>query len=202
MYPDTLEVLADQSNATLCWTVVAPVPESDTVAGEPVASLEIVRVPVTAPAEVGANCTVIVVFCEGVRLTAEFGTLKPVPVAETLAIFTVEFPVLVTVTLSDDEVPVLTLPKLKLVGLTVIVFVDAAPDPLSEIANGDPGALLVRLSVAVTFPLAVGANFTVKLLVFPAVIVSGSVRPVVENSCDPDTEACEIVKLAVPVFFS
>jgi hypothetical protein len=152
------------------------------VVGDPVASLVIVRAPVAEPADVGANWTATVVFCEGESDTEEFGALKPVPVVATLEIFTVAFPVFVIVILSEDELPVLTLPKLRLVGLTEMVFVAAAPVPLSAIANGDPGALLLRLSVPVTLPLAVGAKTTLKLLVFPAVIVRGVVKPLVENS--------------------
>jgi len=37
--------------------------------------------PVALPAVVGANCTATVVFCEGDKLTGEFGAEKPVPVA-------------------------------------------------------------------------------------------------------------------------
>jgi hypothetical protein len=97
------------------------------VVGDPVASLVIVRVPVAEPADVGANCTATVVFCEGERDTGEFGALKPVPVVTTLEIFTAPFPVFVIVTVSEEELPVFTLPKLRLVGLTEMVFVAAAP---------------------------------------------------------------------------
>jgi len=51
-------VLAVQASATVC--DATPVPETLIDAGEFVASLEIVTVPLTAPDAEGANCTVTV----------------------------------------------------------------------------------------------------------------------------------------------
>jgi hypothetical protein len=52
-------VLAFQVNPTVC-CVATPVPDTLIVAGEFVALLVICTEPVTAPAVVGANCTVTV----------------------------------------------------------------------------------------------------------------------------------------------
>ena len=52
-------VLAVQASVTVC-VIATPVPETLTVAGELVASLEIVTEPLTAPPVDGANCTVTV----------------------------------------------------------------------------------------------------------------------------------------------
>jgi len=60
LYPLTVDVLAVQASATVWGVVERPVPETLTVAGELVASLEIVTAPFTAPAADGANCTVTV----------------------------------------------------------------------------------------------------------------------------------------------
>ena len=60
MYPLTVEVLAVHASDTVCGVVDTPVPETLIVAGELVASLEIVTAPLTAPAVDGANCTVTV----------------------------------------------------------------------------------------------------------------------------------------------
>jgi len=53
-------VLAVQASATVCGVAATPVPETLIDAGEFVASLKIVTVPLTAPAAEGANCTVTV----------------------------------------------------------------------------------------------------------------------------------------------
>lgn len=73
MYPATVEVLAFQLSAAECWTV--PVPDSETVAGEPVALLTIEILPFTVPVRLGANCTDKVMFWDGVSVT---GALPPV----------------------------------------------------------------------------------------------------------------------------
>jgi hypothetical protein len=75
LYPDTVEVLAFQVSATECCTGATPVPDSATVAGDPVALLIIVMLPLAAPAVVGLNWTVSVRFCDGESVT---GVLPPV----------------------------------------------------------------------------------------------------------------------------
>ena len=66
------------------------------------------------------NCTVSVTLCDGESVTG-----APTPVAEKPApdtpiceMVTFEFPVFAMLTLCEAELPVLTLPKLKLAGLT------------------------------------------------------------------------------------
>lgn len=71
--------------------------------------------------------------------------------------------------------------------------------PLSEIASGEPGALLVIEMEPVALPAAVGANLTLKVEFEPAVSVSGVVRPDMLKPA-PEALAAEIVTLAVPVF--
>ena len=61
LYPETVEVLAVQFSATECVTGAVAVPERVIVAGEPVALLTIVTLPLSVPAAVGLNCTVIVI---------------------------------------------------------------------------------------------------------------------------------------------
>jgi hypothetical protein len=71
------------------------------VAGELVALLAMVTLPVTAPAAVGANSTVTGIDWLGVRVSPEVTplTVKPAPVMLTLETVTSEFPVLVRETL-------------------------------------------------------------------------------------------------------
>jgi hypothetical protein len=75
LYPDTVEVLALQVSATECCTGATPVPDSETVAGDPLALLTIEMLPLTVTAAVGLNWTLRVRFWDGVRVT---GALPPV----------------------------------------------------------------------------------------------------------------------------
>ncbi len=89
---------------------------------------------------------------------------------------TVEPPVLVTFSDKDVLLPTVTLPKLKLAGLG-----DRSPGEIPVPDNGMVSVGLEALEVMVTLPLAlaaeVGANFTLKLVLCPAVRVSGAVIP-------------------------
>ncbi len=71
--------------------------------------------------------------------------------------------------------------------------------PLRAICKGEPGALLVIDMSPVTAPGVVGANFAVKEVFAPALIVTGTVNPLMLNPV-PETVAAVIVTLAVPVF--
>ena len=86
-------------------------------------------------------------------LTMEY----PVPLRVTPEIATFELPVFVTAKLCAAEFPSVTLPKLKLVGFTLMVRVAATAVALSATVAGEFGALLTMLSEPVTFPAAVGA---------------------------------------------
>ena len=160
-------------------------PDSVTVAGEPVASLVMVTEPVTLPAAVGANCTATVVFCEGDKLTGEFGAEKPVPVVLTCEMFTLELPVFVIVMVCAAELPVFTFPKLRLVGLTDRLFVAATPVPLKAIEVGEVGELLVIDMLPETAPAAAGTKVTVIVLCWPAFTLRGSEYPLSAKEVDP-----------------
>jgi len=90
-------------------------------AGELVALLAMLTLPVTAPAADGSNVTVSVAVCEGVRTKPDATPeeLKPEPEVVTPETVTLELPVFVSVTVNEVDVPSLTLPKLKLDGLTL-----------------------------------------------------------------------------------
>ena len=105
--------------ATECCTGVTPVPNRVTAAGDPVALLAIEIVPFAVPATVGLNTTDRVRLCKGDSVTGalppvmEYSALKVIDEIVTLAL-----PVLVMVTVCGaEEVPVVMLPKLRLVGL-------------------------------------------------------------------------------------
>ena len=105
--------------------------------------------------------------------------LNPAPVVVTLDIVTLELPLFVSVTFEEPLAPKFKFPKLTLVGLAPNSRVGATPVPLSEIANGEPGALLDSEIEPVTAPAELGENTALKEAVLPGVIVNGTVKPVV-----------------------
>ena len=94
-----MEVLAVHDRLTLCVTITAPVPESVIVAGDPVALLVTVTLPLTLPVTAGLKSTL------KVRLWPAFkvvGTLKPLvakpaPVTVAVEIWSSDPPLLVRV---------------------------------------------------------------------------------------------------------
>ena len=106
-------------------------------------------------------------------------------------------PVFVRVTFCELLLPTLTVPKLKLVGLTVSWNVAATPVPLRAMAVGEFGALLTSDTLPVTLPVVLGAKVTLKMADWPTARVKGKVSPLVLKPA-PVTVACEMVRLAVP----
>jgi hypothetical protein len=92
----------------------------------------------------------------------------------------------------------LTLPKLRFDVLRPNTFVEATPVPLSVMASGEFGALLVRVTEPLTAPAVVGANIALNAADLPAAMLNGVLMPVVLNPAPP-TVAAEIVTVAVPL---
>jgi hypothetical protein len=117
--------------------VCVPVPLSETIMGELEASLITVRLPVAAPAAVGANWIWIVLLWPTAIVPEGFPpiTLNPAPVIVACEMVTVAVPVLVTVKLCVVVFPTATLPKLRLAPL-------AESTPAPEVP-GDVFAALV-----------------------------------------------------------
>lgn len=184
---------------TVCGVVATPVPETLIVAGEFVVLLEMLTLPVTAPAVPGANVTVTVTAWFGVSTSFAVTplALNPAPLTPTLEIVTLEFPLFVNVALSELLLLTFTLPKLRLVVLSPNSFVAAIPVPLRAIARGEFGALLVRLTEPVTAPAVVGANTALNVVEPPAAMFNGAVIPVVLKPF-PVVVTAEIVSVAVP----
>jgi hypothetical protein len=99
----------------------------------------------------------------------------------------------------EVELPFVMLPKLRLLGFTLIVRVAATPVPLRATVAGEFGALLTIETEPLTLPAACGAYFTLKFPLWPGASVSGSTSPLKLNPV-PVTIACETVKFAVPLF--
>jgi hypothetical protein len=106
---------------------------------------------------------------------------------------------LVTVNPCAVELPSFTLPKLKLPGLTLMVYDAATPVALKATAAGEFGALLMIETAPLAFPAAAGAYCTLKFAPWPGVKVIGSAKPFKLNPA-PVTVACETVRFAVPLF--
>ena len=74
------------------------------------------------------------------------------------------------------------------------------PVPEREKDVGEPGALLVKEMLPEALPAVVGANFAVKVVELPAFTLTGVASPLIVKAADPLMLACEIVKVALPVF--
>ena len=104
------------------------------------------------------------------------------------------------VTFCDAEkVPVVTFPKLRLVGLRPKVRVAATPVPLRPTEVGEVGALLTIEMAPDREPTDVGRKVTVIVVCFPAFTLKGSENPLTLNVTDPDAVTWVMVNVAVPV---
>jgi hypothetical protein len=122
-------------------------------------------------------------------------TLNPAPVTDNCETFKVAVPLLRSVSGCVLVVPVVTLAKATLVGVTVRT--GCIPVPLS--ADEAPGALLVTVSEPVVLPAAAGAKLTDPLALVPGASVRGKVNPVALNPA-PVVATPETTRLAFPVF--
>ena len=151
--------------------VPVPVSEIAICAGEPF----VVSVidPVEEPAAVGVNTALKFSVAPAATVVDVVSpdTLKPEPVALTCEKVSVALPVFFNVTTLESLFPTTTLPKATLVGLAEPSA--CRPVPLSAIAAGDPGALLVIEMLPATLPSAVGANVTEKVVLAPALMLVG-----------------------------
>jgi len=113
---------------------------------------------------------------------------------------TLELPVLVMVTACvADDVPVVTLPKLRLVGLMLNVWVAATAEPLRLTELGDVGALLTIERLPDTVPADVGLNVTVTVVFCPAFTFNGNKNPLTLNGA-PVALIWLMLNVAVPLF--
>jgi len=76
-----------------------------------------------------------------------------------------------------EEVPVVMLPKLRLVGLMPSVYIAAIPEPLRLTDVGEVGALLKMERLPDTEPTTVATNVTVMVVCCPAFTLNGSENP-------------------------
>jgi hypothetical protein len=161
---------------------VTPVPDNGMARVGLEAFEVIVMLPLTVPADPGANVTVKVALWPAVSVAGVVMPLrvKPAPLVATWEIVTLEPPVLVIVSDKDCLLPTVTLPKLRLVG-----FEPSAPAATPAPDNGTLRVGVGAFEVIVTLPLAFaadcGANVTLKLVLCPAASVIGAVIPLNAN---------------------
>jgi len=106
---------------------VTPVPDREMLAGEFVALLLTVILPVADPLADGANVEVSVVVCPGERMIPlALLELNPAPATRTCEMVTLEFPAFVSVTFCVPLLDTFTLPKLKALELELSNKVPAA----------------------------------------------------------------------------
>jgi hypothetical protein len=111
-----------------------------------------------------------------------------------------ELPVFVIVTFCvAEDVPVVTLPKLKLAGLTLSVRVAAIPVPLRLTAVGEVGALLTIEMVPDAAPANVGRKASVIVVCCPAFKFKGKVKPLMLKPA-PDSVIWLTFNVPVPMF--
>ena len=165
-YPDIEDVLALQLRSTECCTGTVPEPERDIVVGEFVALLTNETVPDAAPLVWGANEMVTFCVLPAATVSGRLTPLRlnPIPVKFAADTDTAAVPVLESVIVLLAELPSAMLPKFQLVGEALSRYVLAAvAEPERVTADTLFDALLAIVTVPVKLPVAVGANFTVKL---------------------------------------
>lgn len=128
-------------------------------------------------------------------------TLNPVPLRLACEIVTLDAPEFVKVSVRLFELPVCTLPKLRAAGLGLSVPGGKTPVPASATVRFGLDPLEVIDKLALTVPATDGVNFRVKLVLWPALRVSGRVSPVKLNP-EPAVDACEMVRLDPPELVS
>lgn len=141
-----------------------------------------VTLPLALVAVCGAKVTVKVAVWPAATVTGVVIPLsvKPVPLAPTCEIVTLDPPVLVTVSDSPWLFPVCTVPKLRLVGLAPSAP-GPTPVPDNAIDNVGLGASEVMVTLPLALPVACGANVIVNVVLCDALSATGGVIPLSVN---------------------
>ena len=145
-------MLAAQFNVTECLVAATPSPLTTIVAGEFVELLATFTLPLTNPATLGANVTSTVVLCPGAIVVPLVPPVVVIPVPLIVIPESVsdELPVFFSVTGKVFDAPTFSFPKLKLVGVAVIVRVSATPVPLTVMVSVLFDALLTIATLPAT----------------------------------------------------
>jgi len=196
-----VEELAVQARPTSCCVAAAPVPVSDSTAGEFPALLANESVPAAVPELVGENCTAM-----GTLWPAGMVNGKDIPltVNSELVVVAEEITTLEPEALRVADIVVLdptaTLPRFALAGETAKVP-PAVPLPKSGMVSALAPAFETTVRPPVAEPLVVGTKSIWNVRLFPGTNVTGGVNPVLAKA-EPLVLADEIVSEAVPTLVS
>jgi hypothetical protein len=200
--PSTTLPKSNEAGETLS-PACTPVAVRGIESGDPFASLVTMTAPEAFATVVGAKPTVKVTLSDAftVEGTGTPVTLKPLPTVLIWEIFTAAFPVFVRTICFEALPPVLTFPKLMLVGLAVHCPTgEFVPLPVREMVTvGFVGSLLVIAKLPFPDPTAVGRNVNVNVAVCPVLMVLGVVIPLTANPV-PVNVSSEMVRSEPPAF--
>jgi hypothetical protein len=201
LYPLTAEVLALQVRLTLCATVVTPVPERETLAGELPALLVIEAAPLALPFAAGENPTAKEVVAPALTVKGVATLLlNPGPVTATDETEASAAPVFESVTVRELLVPTFTLPNESNAGDAFRIATGVVtPVPVNESVFGDPLRLLAIAAEPVALPVVVGLKTTLAVKLVPGVMLSGNVIPPMLKA-EPVIVIEDTTTLSVPVF--
>jgi hypothetical protein len=181
-------------------TLVVPVPVASATAEAGLPLLVKVNVALAAPLACGVNFNVNVAVCPAIivagsdnPLSVKCELLLLTAVTVTFASVAVRLPVVVPV------VPRVTLPKLKVVGVTSNCPCKGEALAVRGIANVAFDALEVSARLPLALPATVGLKIILKFALCPAANVKGRLSPLMLNPV-PVTGACVMVTLDFPVF--
>jgi hypothetical protein len=160
-----------------------------------------VSCPVAAPPAVGSNCTFRVIAWVGLMVIGKLPptVVKPAPEIAIELTVTGVVPVDFSVSVSVVGVFTATLPKLRLVALTVNCGSAAVPVPLRATTAVPPLVELLLTEICpVAAPVAVGSNCTVRVTAWVGLRVIGKLPPAMVKPA-PEIAAELTVTGEVPV---
>lgn len=103
-------------------------------------------------------------------------TLNPVPLAATCEIVTLDPPVLVMVSRSDELLPTVTVPKLRLAGSALS---EPAVTPVADkpTVRGESDASETIVTLPLTAPVVCGVKVTLNVVLWEPASVKGRLMP-------------------------
>ena len=175
-----------------------PVPETMTLSDGVAALLVKSKVPAIVAAELGSKLIVKAELPPGVMVSGKAipVSVKPEPLSDACEIVRLAVPGFFTVMVCVLVTPTLTLPKLTLVGTTVIC--GCTPVAENEMVVGEFVALLTKVMPPEDDPATVGAKMIGMVRLCPAARVTGRVTPLSVKPV-PVKLICEMVTLEFPV---
>ena len=127
--------------------------------------------------------------------------VKPAPVTVTAETLTLEFPLFVSVVVSELLLPTETVLKFRLAGLAPTEWVAVRPVPDRLITSGEGLPFVTSVSDPLTVAMELGVKTTLNVTLAPAAIVVAVERPVTLKPV-PTGVTCENVRVVLPPLVS